>query len=140
MRKPSRHAGSFSSEIQHSLESVNRQLTSVKRDAPRLQGRIAQLKARRTEREAELRSVQQDVAKRIAENERIRIAQDQFTEQARVAGRIGYYLENAVTIEAPDGLRQEITRVEAEIAELERAVDHEGLEERLATALSLVGR
>ena len=128
------------SEIQRSLESVNHQLSSVKRDAPRVQARIALLEARRTELEAELRAVQQNVARRIAENERLRIAQDQFTEQARVVGRIGYYLENAAAIEAPDGLRQEIARVEAEIAELERAVDHEALEERLATALSLVGR
>lgn len=127
-------------EIRRSLAGLELQLRSVRRDNPRLQARIAELEALRTEREGEMKAVQRDITTRIAENERLRIEQDQFTEQARVAGRIGYYLENVKTLGSDEGLRLQIARVRAEVAELERAIDQEAMEERLATALSLVGR
>jgi FtsZ-binding cell division protein ZapB/type II secretory pathway component PulM len=127
-------------EIRRSLAGLELQLSSVRRDNPRLQARIAELEADRTELESEMKVVQRDITARITENERLRVEQDQFTEQARVAGRIGYYLENAKALGSDEGLRLQIARVRAEVTELERAIDHEAMEERLATALSLVGR
>lgn len=127
-------------EIRRSMIGLDRQLSSVRRDNPRLQAKIAELELRRTEREGEMRAVQQDITTRIAENERLRIEQDQFTEQARIAGRIGYYLENVRTLGSDEGLRLQIARVRAEVAELEQALDRESMEERLTTALSLIGR
>ncbi|MGO6949699.1 DUF3732 domain-containing protein [Rhizobium johnstonii] len=127
-------------EIKRSLAGLDRQLNAVRRDNPRLQGQIAELEEKRTTLEADLGLVQRDITTRIADNERLRVEQDQFTEQARVAGRIGYYLENAKAISDDDGLRLQIARVRAEVTELERALDQEAMEERLTTALSLVGR
>jgi hypothetical protein len=127
-------------EIRQSLSRLERQLSTVRRDNPRLQGQIAELEAQRTTLEEELAGVQRDITTRIADNERLRIEQDQFTEQARVAGRIGYYLENARTLADDQGLRLQIARVRAEVAELEAALDQEAMEERLTTALGLVGR
>jgi len=127
-------------EIKKSLAGLDRQLNAVRRDNPRLQGQIAELEQRRTTLEADLGLVQRDITTRIADNERLRVEQDQFTEQARVAGRIGYYLENAKAVSNDDGLRLQIARVRAEVTELERALDQEAMEERLITALSLVGR
>jgi hypothetical protein len=127
-------------EIRRSLGRLERQLSSVRRDNPRLQGQIANLETRRTTMELELAGVQRDIAVRIADNERLRIEQDQFTEQARVAGRIGYYLENARTLADDQGLRLQIARVRAEVTELAAALDQEAMEERLTTALGLVGR
>lgn len=127
-------------EIRRSLAGLDRQLSAVRRDNPRLQGQIAELEAKRTIFEADLGLVQRDITTRIADNERLRVEQDQFTEQARVAGRIGYYLENAKAVSNDDGLRLQIARVRAEVTELERALDQEAMEERLTTALSLVGR
>jgi len=112
----------------------------VRRENPRLQGQIAELEAKRTTLEDELGVVQGDITTRIADNERLRIEQDQFTEQARVAGRIGYYLENARTLSDGEGLRTQVARVRAEVIELEAALDQEAMEERLTTALGLVGR
>lgn len=126
-------------EIRRSLAGLDRQLDAVRRDNPRLQGQIAELEAKRTTLESDLSLVQRDITTRIADNERLRVEQDQFTEQARVAGRIGYYLENAKAVSNDDGLRLQIARVRAEVTELERALDQEALEERLTTALSLVG-
>lgn len=127
-------------EIRLSLGRLDRQLSSVRRDNPRLQGQIAGLEMKRTTLEEELAIIQRDIATRIADNERLRIEQDQFTEQARVAGRIGYYLENARTLSDGEGIRLQIARVRAEVVELETALDQESMEERLTTALSLVGR
>lgn len=127
-------------EIRTSLSRLDRQLSAVRRDSPRLQGQIAELESKRTSREAELMIVQGDISARIADNERLRIEQDQFTEQARVAGRIGFYLENAQTLSDGEGLRLQVARVRAEVGELEAALDQEAMEERLTTALGLIGR
>jgi len=127
-------------EIRRSLSRLDRQLSTVRRDNPRLQGQIAGLETKRTTLEEELTNVQRDIATRIADNERLRIEQDQFTEQARVAGRIGYYLENARTLSDNEGLRLQIARVRAEVSELQSALDQEALDERLTTAFGLVGR
>ncbi|EIG61295.1 DUF3732 domain-containing protein [Bradyrhizobium sp. WSM1253] len=127
-------------EIRRSLDRLDRQLSAVRRDNPRLQGQIAEFETKRTTLEEELTIVQRDITTRIADNERLRIEQDLFTEQARVAGRIGYYLENARTLSDEEGLRLQIARVRAEVVELETALDQEAMEERLTTALSLVGR
>ncbi|TGQ80254.1 DUF3732 domain-containing protein [Mesorhizobium sp. M8A.F.Ca.ET.207.01.1.1] len=127
-------------EILQSLTRLDRQLSTLRRDNPRVQGQIAELETQRTGLEAELIGVQRDITARIADNERLRIEQDQFTEQARVAGRIGYYLENARTLSDDEGLRLQIARVRAEVTELEAALDYESMEERLTTALGLVGR
>lgn len=127
-------------EIRKSLAGLDRQLNAVRRDNPRLQGQIAELETKRTTLESDLGAIQRDITTRIADNERLRVEQDQFTEQARVAGRIGYYLENARALSSDDGLRLQIARVRAEVTELERVLDQEAMEERLTTALSLMGR
>jgi len=127
-------------ELEQSLRSLEQQLQSVERDSPRLQGRMRELETERGRIEEELRAVQRDIGQRIAENERLRVEQAQFTEQARVRGRIGYYLENVRTVTADGGVRLTIARTRAEVEELGKAIDQEALEERLATALGLVGR
>ena len=127
-------------EIRQSLFGIEEQLASVRRDSPRLQGRIASLEARRTEIEEQLRAVQRDLATRIQDNERLRIQQADFTEQARVSGRVAYYLENVKAVASDSRLPQAIERLRAEIAELEQALDDESLQGRLDTALSLVNR
>lgn len=125
-------------EIRKSLSGIEEQLASVRRDSPRLQGRLAALESRRTEIEEQLRTVQSDLAKRIQDNERLRIQQDYFTEQARVSGRIAYYLESAKAVATDSRLPQAIENLRAEIAELEQILDEEVLQSRLDTALSLV--
>lgn len=127
-------------EVRQSLNALDGQLQSVRRDNPRLQGRLAELESRRNGLNEQLRAVQADIIARISENERLRIEQDLFTEQARMAGRIGYYLENARAVASDEGVRLAIARARAEVAELEQLLDQEAMEERLTTALGLVGR
>lgn len=128
------------SEILASLEHVRTQLRSVQRDAPRLQERLAELAAQREDLNEKLRDVHKDIARRIQDNERLRLEQHQFAEQARIAGRIAYYLENMATVADDSQLRRAIDRLGAEVKELEAALDRDAADARLATALSLVGR
>lgn len=128
------------SEMRQALSGLQGQLASVRRDSPRLQGRLAELETHRATLEQQLRDVQQNLADRIRDNERLRIQQNQFTEQARVMGRITYYLENVEAAEGGSQLQQAIERLRAEIAELELALDDDLLQTRLDTALGLVSR
>lgn len=104
-------------ELRESLVGIEQQLTSVHRDSPRLQARLASLEAQRASIEEQLRAVQRDLAARIQDNERLRIQQESFTEQARVSGRIAYYLENVKATATDSHLPQAIERLRAEIAE-----------------------
>ena len=127
-------------EIRTSLSNLQTQLRSVRRDAPRLQERLADLEAQRSNLSEQLRTVQADIAKRIEDNERLRLEQHQFAEQARVAGRIAYYLENTKAVSADSDLPRKIDQLRAEIEELQRTIDDDAAQERLLTALNLVGR
>ncbi|MDN3275147.1 DUF3732 domain-containing protein [Frankia sp. RB7] len=127
-------------EIRQSLTGIEQQLASVRRDSPRLQARLASLEGRRTQAEERLRAVQVDLSARIQDNERLRIQQESFTEQARVSGRVAYYLENVKAVANDSRLPQAIERLRAEVSELEQALDDETLQGRLDTALSLVNR
>ena len=127
-------------EIRASLTNVQTQLRSVRRDAPRLQERLAGLASRRENLSGQLRDVQTDIAQRIQDNERLRLEQHQFAEQARVAGRIAFYLENAKAVAEDSELPRHLEQLRAEIRELESVLDKNAAQERLATALNLVGR
>lgn len=127
-------------EIRASLLNLQTQLSSVRRDAPRLQERLATLEVQRSDLSDQLRGVQADIAKRIEDNERLRLEQHQFAEQARVAGRIAYYLENSKAVSEDSDLPRKIDQLRAEIEELQRAIDDDAAQERLVTALNLVGR
>ncbi len=127
-------------ELKRSLEGLDLQLATARRDNPRLQKRIAELEERRTAIDGELSAVQTGIQARIAQNERLRIEQDQLTEQARLCGRIEYFLENVHAVVEDRTLGMRISRVRAELDELDRALDQGALEERLITALNLIGR
>ena len=127
-------------EIRDSLANVQTQLRSVRRDAPRVQERLAGLASQRDDLNDQLRDVQDDIAKRIQDNERLRLEQHQFAEQARVAGRIAYYLENAAAVAEHSELPRKLEQLRAEIKELEAFLDDDAAQERLTTALNLVGR
>ena len=127
-------------EIRAALDNVQMQLRSVRRDAPRLGERLASLASQRADLYEQLREVQTDIARRIQDNERLRLAQHQFAEQARVAGRIAYFLENSGAVSPESELSRRLDHLRAEIRELEAVLDDDAAQERLMTALNLVGR
>lgn len=127
-------------ELKRSLRSLEAQLRTVSLDSPRLQGRLNELETRRAALEESLRQVQRDIGQRISENERLRAEQAQFTEQARVRGRIGYYLEKVHVVTSDDGIRLAVARTRAEMEELGQSIDQEALDERVTTALGMIAR
>jgi hypothetical protein len=127
-------------DMRQSLSGLDLQLRSVRKDSPRVQVRITELETLRTAREVELETVQTDITTRIADNERLRIEQDQFTEQARVAGRISYYLDNVRIVSDDNGLRLRVARVRAEVDALSAELDQEALNERVSSAISVIGK
>ena len=127
-------------EIRASLANVQTQLRSVRRDTPRLRERLAGLASQRAGLNEQLRDVQADIARRIQDNERLRLEQHQFAEQARVAGRIAYYLENTEAVSTDSELARRLEHLRAEIRELEAVLDDDAAQERLITAQNLVGR
>ena len=127
-------------EIRASLANVQPNFVRFGRDAPRLQERLAGLASQREDLNEKLRDVQTDIARRIQDNERLRLEQHQFAEQARVAGRIAYYLEKVVTVAEDSDLPRKLDQLRAEIMELESVLDDDAAQERLMTALNLVGR
>ena len=127
-------------EIRASLANVQTQLRSVRRDTPRLQERLAGLAAQRAVLNEQLRDVQTDIANRIQDNEQLRLEQHQFAERARVAGRIAYYLEHTEAVSTGSELLRRLEHLRAEIGELEAVLDDDAAQERLMTALNLVGR
>ncbi|MCY3820155.1 MAG: DUF3732 domain-containing protein [Gammaproteobacteria bacterium] len=127
-------------DIHASLANVQTQLRSVRRDAPRLQERLAALESARADLNERLRNVQTDISKRIQDNERLRLEQHQFAEQARVAGRITHYLENVAAVATDSDLPRNLEQLRAEVRELEATLDDDATQERLAAALNLLGR
>jgi len=127
-------------QIKASLADIQLQLHSVRRDAPRLQERLSSLEAERAKLSDQLRNVQREIARRIQDNERLRIQQNQFAEQARVAGRIAYYLENTQAAAQDSDHSRRIAALKAEIEQLETVLDDDAAEERVTAALSRIGR
>ena len=127
-------------EIRGALSRLQTQLRTVHADKPRLQKRLSDLESEREELSEQLRFVQDEIAKRIQDNERLYQEPNQFVEQARVAGRIGYYLESRAMTEPESDLPRRIRLLNAQIEELQRIVDDAEAEDRLMNSLTLVGR
>jgi Protein of unknown function (DUF3732) len=127
-------------EVRQLLEDIADQLAAVHREHPRVQERLARLEKRRSDVEERLRENQRVTKARIDESERLRAQQDAFVQRARILGRIAFYLETAETAVGSDGLAEEIERLRAEVEDLERGLDPEMVEERVATALNVIGQ
>lgn len=128
------------SELQAALTQIRGQLDAVRREQPQLEGRRAELAAEQTKIEQDLRENHRRISERIAESGRLQSQQALFLEQARALGRIGFYLETAAEADASGGLADRVNALAAQIAELERTLDPENLEERVTSALNLVSQ
>lgn len=126
------------SEIKDSLIKVKTQIRSVQRDIPRLQEKLAELEIQREELGEQLRDTNSEIQKCIQDNERLRLEQNQFTEQARVAGRIEFYLEKIQFINEDNQPSLRLGQLQAELTELEAIVNDEATQERLTTILNIL--
>lgn len=96
--------------------------------------------AGRNELEGQLQSNARLTIERVAESSRLQEQQALFLEQARALGRIGLYLETAQDAEAEGSLARRLQEINAQIEQLEAALDADALAERITSALNLVGQ
>ncbi len=127
-------------EIAGALSQIREQLDAVTRERPQIDSRHAQLREEKARIEESLRENHRQMSERVQESARLQDQQALFLEQARALGRIGLYIETSQDIDPASGLTERVTALSAQIAELERQLDPEALDERVTTALNIVSQ
>lgn len=125
-------------DISSALGQIRGQLDAVSREQPQIERRRGELRAAIARVEDQLRENHRAMEERSRASARLQSQQALFLEQARALGRIGLYLETSQAADGPGGLAERISTLNAQVAELERGLDPEALEERVITALNLV--
>jgi uncharacterized protein DUF3732 len=128
------------SDVSTALRQIGTQLETVARDRPQIEAHRGTLAARREALEEHLRNNARLTRDRVAESSRLQAQQALFLEQARALARIGFYLETAQEAEGEGSLSRRLQEVVTQIDQLEASLDPEALEERIASALNLVGQ
>lgn len=128
------------SEINDSLAKIQSQLESIRRDTPRIEGRLTQLESLRQDIGQDLRNVNSDIQIRIQQDDELRDEQHRFVERARVRGRIDLYIESIDVTDIDGALIQDIEHTKALVDELAVVNDDEFVQERLETTLRIIGR
>lgn len=126
------------SDISAALGQIRGQLDAVRREQPQIEKRRGELREAIGHVEDQLRDNHRAMEERSRASARLQSQQALFLEQARALGRIGLYLETSQAADGPGGLTERIDTLNAQVAELERSLDPEALEERVITALNLV--
>lgn len=124
-------------QLKQALTQIETQLDAVHREQPQIENRKSELRKEKLLLEDSLRDNHRRIQERVRESARLKSQQELFLEQARALGRIGFYLETSISIESDGGLEDRVERLAAQIAELERQLDPEGVQERLTSALNL---
>jgi prefoldin subunit 5 len=125
-------------DISAAFGQIRGQLEAVSREQPQVEKRRAEIREAIGRVEDQLRENHRAMEDRGRENARLQSQQALFLEQARALGRIGLYLETSLDVDGPGGLSERVDALNAQVAELERSLDPEALEERVITALNLV--
>ncbi len=127
-------------EIQASVSELLEQMRSVEECSPQMQQVIRTLESRIEETQARLRENRESLEAIQASNRRIEEFRDRATRHAHVLGRIGLYLESLPHLEDTSDLRREIDELTSRISLLEEELSAEAVQERIQSALSIIGR
>lgn len=126
------------SDLEESLKELDKQLQAVGAERPHLQERLDSLGKRRADVEAAIVSMQRDLERAYADDERARLQRDEAIERARVVGRIGALVDDAGREDDRTALDLQIEEARARVAMLSDRVDMEDVEERVFTFLNLI--
>lgn len=129
--------------IHHSLRNIQRELGVVERDRPHLREYIGELQHELETTRQRLQAAYREIRGILAEQDAQQNAPRQLYQQAlsrsRVAGRISFWLENAVFTDETIELRNRVTQAENRIREIEVLLEPEEKQERLVSALNRIG-
>ena len=125
-------------DLMASLKRLEAQLDAVGIEDPHLQQRLDRFGKRRIEIEEAIVAAQGDLERTYVDNERARIQRDRAIDRARVVGRIGAFLEEAVLSDDNHELDRRIEEAQQKVDALAERVSADEVEQRVFTFLNLI--
>lgn len=127
-------------QITGALERVDDQLNATHRESPHIQSHIAELTGQIESLSTQLREVQRELARSVAEDENAKAAQDQLVTRARYLGKLSDFLETFQPEDDGDDLAGQIEELKGLIEGLREKVDSEDMLAKMDTFLNLIGQ
>lgn len=126
-------------EMRISLESLDRQLSQVRREVPRLQEAQTQLTSRASEIEQGLRRNQEQIDVTLRQADGVGSDRDNQIRLARTVGRITYFLETLPPLPMVTATSDELEQKRKRLQALEALLDSENTADQLVAILNIVG-
>lgn len=127
-------------QLKTEMERTTRQLERVSRRTPGLDDLIGEQEAAIVDTRNRLASVRKALDALARADERLGELRDAASRRAHVLGRISLFLETLPQASDTSDLRREIEGLQAEIRGLEEEISDQSVAERVASALSVIGR
>jgi hypothetical protein len=125
-------------EINQSLRDVSDQLEGVYRDSPHIQRHIVELETAIGRAADDLRLVQRELQKAVAEDAAAKARQDQMLSRGRFLGRLSEFLESVAPQTDDDGVAAQIAELRAMIASIRSRINSDESESKPETILSFI--
>lgn len=127
-------------EINNALEHVEAQLSGAHRESPHIQSHVAELTEKIGQLSAQLREVQRELARAIADDEQAKAVQDQLITRARYLGKLSDFLETFRPEDEGNDLKDEIAEVKRLIEAIQAVISSEDMVAKMDTFLNLIGQ
>ena len=124
--------------ISRSLEQIERNLRSVRREEPRLYDHLESLRGELEELRIKTQDARVTVAALVRQHEAARQLQETNTRAAHVVGRISLYLENVEATDENAALRKAVEDGERRVEELAAQLDPDEVEELKGSILNVI--
>jgi hypothetical protein len=127
-------------QLRAEMDRTVRQLERVSRRTPGLDDLILEQEGAIAETRRRLADIRGSLDALGRADERLAELRDAASRRAHVVGRVSLFLETLPQASDASSLRQEIESLRGEIERLEAEVSDEGVAERVASVLSMIGR
>ncbi len=126
--------------IRSNLQNVSARLEGVSNDLPHLEKMIAMAEVRLEDITSELRSINSQIRAVQRVSREIEDINDTNVKQARVKGRIGFYLDTLLDTEDVASENKEAGELKRQIQALEDLLDTETSRDHLASIISIISQ
>ena len=127
-------------EINESLDEVERQLQSIHNENPHLISHISEIEQNISTATESLRSVQAELSRAIANNENAKEKQNALVKRAKFLGRLSNFLETFTQDESSDNSSNEISEIRSLISVILSKLNADEVTSRMETFLNLIGQ
>ncbi|MDR6686699.1 hypothetical protein J2Y41_002260 [Arthrobacter sp. 1088] len=137
----SRPAGdSLAATLHEHLTAISAELEDVRGDTPQLQKVLDEYDKELNELSAELRSNQEEIEASTTAHDAFIQARELNLARAELRGKVRLYLSSTRSQIESSFTQSRIAELQEQVDLLERLLDPEGVQERLSTALALIGQ